>query len=321
MKYYVAYDGGGSKIEAILFDEDLNFIKGAKSGSMNTASSSHELVEQNAINCAKDLLDGTGVTEIESVYGVFTRTLTDALAKVVKVNSLRDEGGEALVGRLASFVTGDAVTVLSGTGSVIFYTSADGAYAEAGGYGSVIHDEGSGYHMGRLAFAEAIKDFEQRGPHTLISDCICKKVGADNIGGAAGKMYDMPGKSAISAVASVAVCVGEAARMGDEIAIRLLKEIGENLAEQALGLINRVGVPEDVPIVLEGGHFKNDHRISEALIERIHRDQPNRKVVVPYFEPIVGSVLAHRFLNGSFPDEAKLEDMKKQYEKYRFIMK
>lgn len=320
MKYYVAYDGGGSKIEAILFDENLKLINSAKSGSMNTSSSSPELVRQNALNAAHSLMDGTGITEIESVYGVFTRGLTDALAEVVKVNSLTDAGGESLIGLLSAFVLGDAVTLLSGTGSVVFYLH-DNKVDEAGGYGSVIHDEGSGYHMGRLAFAEAIKDYEKRGPHTLISDCICKKLGVDNIGAAAGKIYDIPDKSPISAVASVAVCVGEAARMGDETAVRLLKQVGENLAEQALGLINRCNIPVGVPVVLEGGHFKNDRRISEAVIERIHRDQPDRKIVIPYFEPIVGAVLAKPYFEGSFPDRAKLEEMKKEYEKYRFIMK
>ena len=322
MKYYVAFDGGGSKIAAILYDENLNMISHALGRSMNVSSTSREQVEKNSEEVCADLMRGTGVTEVECCYGVFPRILSDALAHTVKLNRLDDRGGEGLVGFLAAGIRGDnAIMTLSGTGSVIFYVH-DGRGEEAGGYGSVIHDEGSGYHMGRMAFAEAIKDFEKRGPHTLISDFICKKVGAEDIGEAAYKMYNMPDRSPIAAVASMATCVGEAARAGDEIAARLLRECGVNLAEQTLGLIRRCNAPIDVPIVLAGGHFKNDRRISDAFIEHIEKNDSGRKVIIPYFEPIVGAVLVHLIAEyDRLPTPEETERLKEIYKDFRFVIK
>lgn len=322
MKYYVAFDGGGSKIAAILFDEELNMISHALGRSMNTSSTSYEQVNKNSEEVCAELLAGTGVTEVECCYGVFPRILSDALARTVRLNRLDDRGGEGLIGFLSAGIRGDnAIMTLSGTGSVIFYVH-DGRGDEAGGYGSVIYDEGSGYHMGRMAFAEAIKDFEKRGPHTLISDFICKKMNASDVGEAAYKIYNVPDRSPISAVAACAPCVGEAARAGDEIAARLLRECGINLGQQTMGLIRRCKAPIDVPVVLTGGHFKNDRRISDALIEYLAEHDPGRKVIIPYYEPIVGAVMVHLIADHDrMPTPEEAEKMKEVYSGFRFVIK
>ena len=56
MKYYVAFDGGGSKVEAILFDENLKRIRNARMTGMNTASTSRETVSANARKLMDELI-------------------------------------------------------------------------------------------------------------------------------------------------------------------------------------------------------------------------------------------------------------------------
>jgi len=318
MKYYVAFDGGGSKLAAILFDENLVPISHAIGGSMNTHSTDPDHARKNAAACCHALLEGTGVTEIDCVYGVFYKFVAEELGKIVKVNRTDDQGGEGLLSLLAALVFGDSVTALSGTGSVIFYNCKNGTGGEAGGFGSIIHDEGSGYYMGRLAFAEAIKDYEKRGPHTLITDCICKKLDVFDIGEAGHMIHSHPTKSPAAAVASIAPCVGEAARMGDEIAPKLLWECARKMADQTIGLIRRLNVPKDVPIVLSGGHWKNDASMAEYFIEMIKEEAPGHEVVIPYFEPIVGAVLVHLYAQGITPDAAEIDRIKELYKDYKY---
>ena len=320
MKYYIALDGGGSKVNAILFDENLKPVKFAKTGSMNHKFSSEELLNQNAMELAHSLMDDTGITEVECAFGVFTRTISDAIGKVINLKSIDDRGGEGLIGLLSAFVFGDAIISLSGTGSVVFYNSGDKGY-EAGGWGSIIHDWGSGYDMARMAWNECIRQVESRGPKTLITDCICKKLGVENLWEASDRIYNYPGKAPISALASTAVCVGEAARMGDEIAQRLLKECGEKMAEQTIGLIHRDKAPSEVPIVLEGGHWKNDMRMVRAFCDAIHKDDPQRQVVIPYFEPVVGAVLVLPYINGETLTEQKKAELKEWYKDYKLVIK
>ncbi|MBQ7500476.1 MAG: hypothetical protein IJT91_06245 [Clostridia bacterium] len=320
MKYYIAYDGGGSKLASILFDENYKKINFAVSGSMNTGSTTGERVEEHTRECCEKLLEGTDVKEIECVYGVFSWIVRDVTKKCLNVKKTDDRGGEGLLGNLSAFITGNSVIALSGTGSVIFSNDPERP-GEAGGYGSLINDEGSGYDMGRMAFAAAIRDFEKRAPHTLISDCICKKFGVDDIPSAASKCFEIPGKSTVTAVASAAECVGEAARMGDEVAIGLLKKCGAVMADQALGLIKRLEIPVETPVVITGGHFKNDHRIVDEFTRIIKEYQPEREVVIPYFEPLIGAVMAHAYFHGvPFDDEFKAM-MKEEYKDHRYIIK
>lgn len=320
MKYYIAFDGGGSKIEGILFDENLKFINKVRTGSMNVSFSSKELLYKNANEAIDKLLEGTGITEIECVYGVFSWLMRDVMLEKenIKFNKLDDRGGEGLIGLLAAFASENSVISLSGTGSVIFYVDKDGNGYEAGGYGSVIHDEGSGYHMARMAVAEAVKYYECRGPHTLIVDEICEYLGADDMGSAIGKIYDFEGKSPTAALASCAPCVGRAARRGDEIAKELLRRSATVMAEQTLGLIHRRNVPMDVPIVLEGGHWKNDRLMVDTFIDLIHADQPQREVIIPYFEPVVGAVLAMPHFTGRKLTDEDIAFLKEEYKDFRY---
>lgn len=106
--------------------------------------------------------------------------------------------------------------------------------------------------------------------------------------------------------------------MGDEIAPKLLEKCARKMADQTMGLIRRLNVPKDVPIVLSGGHWKNDIRMQEAFIRMINEEDPGREVVVPYFEPIVGAVLVHLYAQGITPNEAEIARIKKLYADYRY---
>ena len=319
MKYYIALDGGGSKLQAVLFDENYNYISSAKSGGTNESSTSREDVVVSSEKCFRDLIGNRNIDEIECVYGVFTTTVKESLSNVIKVNKFDDRGGEGAIGIYAAFVSDNAVVTLSGTGSVVFYARKDGQGAEAGGYGSILYDEGSGYYLGRRAFAAAIEDAEERGPKTLLTDLITKKMNANDFFDATyGVFHNYIGKSPISSVAAVATCVGEAARAGDPIAEKLLFDVGKSLADQTVGLIRKFKVPEGVPIIITGGHFKNDIRILNSFKANVNSELPDREIIVPYFEPIIGAVLASRYHdNGEFSNE-EIEHIKEQFADFKY---
>lgn len=319
MKYYIGFDGGGSKLQSVLYNENFDLISSAKSGAMNTSSTSPEATKENARKCCEELLRDTGVTEIETVFGVFSTIVKEALSECIKVNKFDDRGGEGAIGIYAAFVKNDAVITLSGTGSVVFYTSSDGHGAEAGGYGSVIYDEGSGYYLGRRAFAAAIEYAEERGPKTLLTDLITEKLEAEDFFDATSRVYSgFKGMAPIPTVAYVATCVGEAARRGDRIAEELLYDVGRSLSSQTIGLIKKFKVPDNAPIVITGGHFKNDIRILRAFESEVHKVLPEREIIVPYFEPIVGAAMALRYHDGGDFTEEEILHIKDEFSVFRY---
>ena len=68
MKYYISVDGGGTKIKAILFDENLNLISCAASGSVNPNFSSQEMIQKNIEQCFAELLHGLNICEAACLY-------------------------------------------------------------------------------------------------------------------------------------------------------------------------------------------------------------------------------------------------------------
>ena len=46
MKYYIAADGGGTKLQAVLYDEDLRVVNSARMFGTNTRKKPEERVEE-----------------------------------------------------------------------------------------------------------------------------------------------------------------------------------------------------------------------------------------------------------------------------------
>ena len=57
MRYYMAFDGGGTKLQGILFDEDCRLLSSARTEGVNTTVRSREQAEENVRACIRALLN------------------------------------------------------------------------------------------------------------------------------------------------------------------------------------------------------------------------------------------------------------------------
>ena len=115
MKYEVTLDGGGSKLQAILFDEEYRCVATARSGNINMNFASAETIEKNVENCFRDLLKNVSPSCIECVYGAFvgdTQKALDQLNRLVPIKE-SDIVGEARLGLLAAGEPSDGILALS----------------------------------------------------------------------------------------------------------------------------------------------------------------------------------------------------------------
>lgn len=122
MKYYISVDGGGTKIKTILFDENLNLISSAASGSVNPNFSSQETIQKNIEQCFTELLQGLRIYEAACLY-VSTvgqaGQIAETLRKYVSVNAV-DEVGEYSSGMYAAYLQKEAVIAISAPGRAYF---------------------------------------------------------------------------------------------------------------------------------------------------------------------------------------------------------
>lgn len=299
MKNYLAVDSGGTKVLAVLYDEEFRPIKSCRTGSMRANTTSAELIRR-SIDALIDNLGLAGM-RIDHLTGIVDGGLVDRLKAAGTVILSSSGCGELEAGLSAAELFGDALMALSGTGATLFAKYNGHGYG-IGGYGASVSDEGSGYWMARNAFGAAIKDVEGRGPKTLLSDLIAEQLGSPgDLRAAIFRIYGQTAMSPVACVASCAPLVSMAAETGDEVALSILRETGRVLADQLTALVRLYDLPKDLPVTISGSVWRSHRALFGEFASVLREFGMEREVTIPSFEPIAGVIIRHyHSVHGTF---------------------
>lgn len=320
-QYYVSVDSGGSKIKAVLTDGDFRLISAAHTGSIRSNSTPPELCDRHLADLMAQLFDGhDDIRDITAVRGCVDRRIVEAIAERGSVGRVGRDG-EGVVGVAAAGLRGESLLCLSGTGATMFYITPDGrTRGGIGGYGAVVFDEGSGYHIGRMAFSAAIRYDNNYGEPTLLRDLIAEHFGMPGAFRRAvfEGVYNGEFGSPVAAVAGVTPAVGKAVRQGDAVAREILRTAGECLGVQMNALIRRHAIPQSVPMTISGGTYRTHIGLFESLCETVRRENPDRPIIRPIFEPVIGGLLREWFEQGRPFDDAARDFLGNEYRDFLF---
>ena len=321
--YYLSVDSGGSKIKAVLTDERFRLISRAHTGSIRDNSTPKELCDRHRADLIAQLFAGhEEIRDIAVVRGCVDGSIVQALAERGSVGRVGKDG-EGNVGLAAAGIRGEGLLCLSGTGATMFYLSPDGVtHGGMGGYGAVVFDEGSGYHIGRMAFSAAIRYDDGYGAPTILRDRIAAHFGMPDSFRRAifDGVYNGEFGGPVAAVAGVAPVVAAAAHEGDAAALDILRQAGQCLGDQMNALIRRHKVPQTVPLTISGGAYKGHIALFDSLCETVRRENPDRPIVKPLFEPVIGGLLREWFEQGRAFDAEARDFLGNEYRDYLFRM-
>ncbi len=315
MKKYLAIDSGGTKVLALLYDENFRIINVCRAGSLRENTTPKDLIAGNV----ESIINGIGLDSIETIdhiTGVTEQVLYNRITKSCTVGGT-SFCGERELGLSAACLFGDALLALSGTGATLF-SRYSGCVDGTGGYGATVSDAGSGYWIGRHAMEAAIAYDEGRGESTLLKDLITEHFGKRNLREAIFSIYSRHDISPTASVASCAPLVTEAAYRGDETAHEIILKAGRVLGEQLLYLIRKHDIPEQIPVTVSGSVWRGHHDLFGEFSRVVHSHGAGREIIIPEFEPIVGAVIHHyRNTKGSF-GEKDLQFFRKEYAQFSF---
>ena len=302
--HVLGIDAGGTKTVCLLADADGRILAERRGGGAN--------------------LQAVGELEVEKVlYGVMTATLAEyeggsedpplrtelgaiclgiagvdrpddsrtihAIMKRIGFKTPVVVVNDALVALVAGAGEGPGVVVVAGTGSIAYGRSAAGLAARAGGWGYLLGDEGGGFWIGRAALSAVLRQFDERGPATLLTELTLTQMQLASPGDLVHQVYyrDVHRHS----IAALAAIVHQAAVAGDAVAAEILSRAGVELASAAASVIGRLNMRgEAFPIILAGGIFQGVPSLVGDVSARLLEAAPRSEIRRLEVEPAVGAV-------------------------------
>ncbi len=211
--------------------------------------------------------------------------------EVARITAVEDELAARLFGPLAracndvevahigAFGAQDGVLCLAGTGSMGWARGPKGM-SRAGGFGHLVGDEGSAFHIGQEALATLTRETDERRPRSGFGTSLAKIL--DIPFGLAGVMeWIYRSDNPRAHVASVARHVSVLAAAGDDEAAAILTRAGAALAAIAQAAARSAGLEPSAPLACAGSVFADP--IVAAEVARLFGSDP-----VPCQLPPVG---------------------------------
>jgi N-acetylglucosamine kinase-like BadF-type ATPase len=293
--HVLGIDAGGTKTICLLADEQGQVVSQSRGGGANLQSSGelevekvlHAVMEEaigdRDIQPAAICLGIAGVdreADAAAVRGIMRRIGLKARTLVVN---------DALIALVAGAGEEPGVVIVAGTGSIAYGRDASGRAARAGGWGYVLGDEGGGFWIGRAALNAVVRQFDGRGPATMMT---AKVVDAMRLGSPTDLVHAVYGgglhRYAISGIVPV---VQEAADEGDAVATDIISRAAVELAAAAASVVTRLEMRgERFPMLLSGGVFRGVPSIVPQIEARLAEVAPRSEARPLRAEPAAGAV-------------------------------
>ena len=299
--HVLGIDAGGTKTMALLADADGRVVGEGRAGGANLQAHG-ELEVEKVLHHVIDLAveghpapaavclglagvdregDGEVIRGILRRLGFRAHTLivNDALIALVAGVPLREGSSEVSQG----------LVLISGTGSIAYGVNQHGLAARAGGWGTSLGDEGSGYWIGRRALKAVARAADGRGPYTRLTALVLAHFSLSRPEQLVSEIHDRAqGKRAI---ASLGATVERARAEGDVVATEIMRKAADELTLAAASVIARLDMRgEQFPILLSGGMIRSAHWLAAEVTTRLAEVAPRSVVSALDGEPALGAV-------------------------------
>jgi N-acetylglucosamine kinase-like BadF-type ATPase len=293
----VGVDGGGSKTEAIILDNDLRVIGEGRAGPSNplrvgltsAAAAVREAID-NACAAAKIRRSDLESAEV-GLAGARRHELRERMREMLLPLGVRDievvtDADIALYGATDG---APGLVVIAGTGSICCGINARGKKFCAGGWGPLAGDEGAGAWIARRALRAIAYASDGRGPQTLLTELACNYFHVSTADDLTTAIYAPTITN--ERIAGFGKDVVEAANRKDPVAEQIILEGGAELGLAAVAVIRNLQMErEEFQIAVVGGVFRaSGEMILKPLKAEVAKVAPRAYFEPPHFSPAVAA--------------------------------
>ncbi len=294
--HVLGIDAGGTKTVCLLADDRGEVVAQTRASGANLQVMGEFGVEKVLHRVMEETLDDRDIRLDAICLGIAG---VDRPRDAQAVNDIMRRIGQ----KTRTVVVNDAlVALVAGAGTIrpVWSSSPEpgrlptdaiptGRAARAGGWGYLLGDEGGGFWIGRAALSAVVRQFDQRGPATLLTDLVLKQMQLSTPAEVIHAIYDRGLQR--HAIAGLAGVVQRAMEAGDAVAGEILERAATELAAAAASVVTRLGMRGDVfPTVLAGGMFKGIPSLVTSVTTRLAEVAPRSEVRRLEIEPANGAV-------------------------------
>ncbi len=317
MKYFLGVDGGGSKTEAAILDENCNVLGAGRAGPGNYEVASMAAVKENwlaAIEKAKSSLGkvkfekacfGLGGADFPEDFEILHKEL-DSLRIAPEVILEND----TTIALRAGVKEDWGILIIMGSGSNGLGKKKDGTAYRFYGEGFEYGDWGGSFLATQDMLFHAFRSHDGRGEKTILEDMALGFFRVNNFDEMAKKLYYHPEERA--KVLNFAPLLFKAIEKQDAVAVKLGEKIVNETVKSIYALMKKLDLLEEAtPIVLCGSLYKGAPWLPEYISAKTHMFAPLAKVDLLKSLPVMGAALIAWETNGNSLSEDKWQELSK----------
>jgi N-acetylglucosamine kinase-like BadF-type ATPase len=291
-KYYIGIDGGGTNTLGALYDEKGNEIIRIENGYANFSVSVEVTMKNiehtidallNRLNESDEILHIqlgiAGISKLPSGKG-YENYLKDKYN--TSINLTND--AEIALYSVKKNRNMNVIMILGGTGSIIM-KSEDNVSSILGGFGHLLGDEGSSYHLSINALKNIVRENELDMEYSLLSKAILKEINCESHYDIKNFVYNGSKKD----IAKLSLFISQFALEGNKEAIELFVTQGKHLARQAFYAYNKFEKKENVMIGFKGGFLLNAPHVIDTIISELNKYKINYEICKDDEQPVKGA--------------------------------
>ena len=293
IKYYIGIDSGGTKCDIVIGISPSKIIHSVSykslhysiHGTENITDFLSEIIlktihknKYHAENCKGICIGIAGARNIED-----KEKIKNLLSKKLNIQNILIES-DSVIGLYGAYNGGDGIILICGTGSVAF-AKRNGKYYQAGGWGKIIGDFGSGYQIGVEALRLIAEEYDRETTDSALQKVLENKFG-------------ITGKNLIQKIYHEKFEIQKIAETIINISERLdynFKDIITGAVESLTILVKTIydkgRFNKEFEIVFIGGLIDKKNYFRNELIYSLKNKFPKIKIVKPKYSPTIGALL------------------------------
>jgi glucosamine kinase len=293
--HVLGIDAGGTKTVCLLADELGRVVSEARGAGANLQASG-ELGVEKVVHAVMETALGDRDLQPAAIClgiaGVDRESDAAAVRGIMRRIGFKTRTlvvNDALIALVAGAGDAPGIVIVAGTGSIAYGRDGAGRAARAGGWGYVLGDEGGGFWIGRAALNAVVRQFDGRGPQTMLTEMVLT---AMELGSPTDLIHAVyAGGLHRYAIAGMVPVVQRAAEAGDAVAGDIIARAGIELSAAAASVITRLEMRgEAFPTLLAGGVFRGVPALVDHVVSRLAEVAPRSEVRLLDAEPAIGAV-------------------------------